>query len=274
MIEIHEIDNLDTPALRPYLTMRRPEEHQKQGIFVVEGHRVLDRVLASDIRLVSCLFPDKWVAHYRAALEARPERIQIYVAPLKEMEKWTGFTFFQGVLAVARVPAPLSLEDFFLNAPRPVLMVATDGIHNAQNMGVVLRNCAGLGAQAVLVGETSCSPYVRLSVRSSMGEIFKLATLESQNLEKSIRWLKSAGVKCVAAHPAGGRQLWDVDFTGDTCVVVGNEGSGVTPAILALCDEAVGIPMANGVDSLNVSNAAAIFLYEATRQRNRPARIQ
>jgi tRNA G18 (ribose-2'-O)-methylase SpoU len=75
-------------------------------------------------------------------------------------------------------------------------------------------------------------------------------------------------VRCVAAHPhVSGRTPAQTDFTGDCCLVLGSEGHGLSPAVLAVCDEAAAIPMARNVDSLNVGNAAAVFLYEASRQR-------
>jgi 23S rRNA (guanosine2251-2'-O)-methyltransferase len=77
-------------------------------------------------------------------------------------------------------------------------------------------------------------------------------------------------VRCLAAHPrADGKRLSQADFTGDVCIVLGSEGHGLSQPVLEACDEAVAIPMANNVDSLNVAAAAAVFLYEVNRQRGR-----
>ena len=82
--------------------------------------------------------------------------------------------------------------------------------------------------------------------------------------------LRSQGIRCVAAHPHTEKKfLSQADFTGDGCIVFGSEGNGLSPEVLAACDEAVAVPMAEGVDSLNVGAAAAVFLYEAARQRGR-----
>ena len=89
-------------------------------------------------------------------------------------------------------------------------------------------------------------------------------------LADTLRELRAHGVRCLAAHPHTEKKfLTQADFTGDVCIVLGSEGSGNTAPVLAACDEAVAIPMANGVDSLNVSAAAAVFLFEAARQRER-----
>ena len=92
--------------------------------------------------------------------------------------------------------------------------------------------------------------------------------VETPALVTTILELKAKGIRCVAAHPhVNGRTIAAVDLASDCCIVFGSEGYGLSPAILAACDEAASIPMPEGVDSLNVSSAAAVFLYEAGRQR-------
>ena len=101
-----------------------------------------------------------------------------------------------------------------------------------------------------------------------MGAIFKLPVIEPPSLVQTLHYLRRRGVRCIAAHGHSQSQtLGQCDFSGDGCIVLGSEGNGISPVVLAACDEAVAIPMANGVDSLNVANAAAVFLYEAARQR-------
>jgi 23S rRNA (guanosine2251-2'-O)-methyltransferase len=102
-----------------------------------------------------------------------------------------------------------------------------------------------------------------------MGTVFKLPVLETSKLVHTIEELKRVGVKIVAAHPhTNERRVGEADLRGPTCIVLGAEGTGIGPEILAACDEAVVIPMREGVDSLNVSAAGAVFLYEAMRQRS------
>jgi TrmH family RNA methyltransferase len=102
-----------------------------------------------------------------------------------------------------------------------------------------------------------------------MGAIFRLPVVEGLDLTETLRKLRTRGVRCIAAHPRMDTpRLWQTDFTSDSCVVFGSEGYGISAEVLAGCDAAVTIPMHTGVDSLNVGNAAAVFLYEASRQRN------
>ncbi len=103
----------------------------------------------------------------------------------------------------------------------------------------------------------------RYAVRSSQRDDPTQTTLA-----QTLRDLRSRGIRCIAAHPrAGSKTLSQADFSGDCCLVFGSEGHGISKTVLEACDECVAIPMANGVDSLNVGAAAAVFLYEANRQR-------
>ena len=103
-----------------------------------------------------------------------------------------------------------------------------------------------------------------------MGTIFQLPVVEVWNLVHALRNLRARGIRCLAAHPhVTGRTLAQADFTDDCCLVFGSEGHGISPAVLEVCDDAVAIPMPPTVDSLNVASAAAVFLFEANRQRGK-----
>jgi tRNA G18 (ribose-2'-O)-methylase SpoU len=166
-----------------------------------------------------------------------------------------------------------------------------DSLTNAENLGALVRNCAAFGVHALITGETSTSPFLRRAVRSSMGTIFQLPivelgsvhvsrfmfhsnepatdNLQPASLAATLRHMRSKGIHCVAAHPhATAKTLPQADFAGDCCILFGSEGYGISESLLDLCDQAAAIPMAQNIDSLNVAAAAAVFLYEAFRQRN------
>jgi len=179
-----------------------------------------------------------------------------------------GFEIYQGVLAIGKIPPPRALEAILTVAPHPRFLVAMDGLANAENVGALMRNCVAFGVAALIAGETCSSLFLRRTVRNSMGALFKLPVLESPNLVQTLGALRARGIRCLAAHPRpDGKSLSQATFTGDCCVVFGSEGHGISKEVLAACDEAVVIPMSNEVDSLNVSAAAAVFLYEVNRQR-------
>ena len=286
MFRIEKISSFDQPELAPYRSMRRSSEHDVLGIFVAEGEKVVRRLLASHFTVVSIVLPEKWLTEFRPLLEARPEDITVFIAEKEWLETLVGFSLFQGILAIGKIPPPASLAEILANSPQPQLFVAVDELANAENLGALMRNCVAFGVQALLVGETSSSPFLRRSVRNSMGAIFQLpiwevklanAAVQSRrddpapfSLAQTLRDLRARGIRCIAAHPRpSGKTLSQADFSGDCCIVFGSEGNGISQAVLAACDEAVEIPMLNEVDSLNVGAAAAVFLYEVGRQRGK-----
>ena len=272
MFRVQVIDHLDLPELAPYRTLRRPLDHQQQGIFVAEGEKVVRRLLECRFEVISVLLPDKWLADYEPLLQARPEPdLPVYVVKEKKvLEQLVGFSMFQGVMAVGKIPKPASLDSVLSRSPAPRLFAAVDALTNAENLGALVRNCVAFGVQALIVGETSSSPFLRRAVRNSMGTIFQLPVIETSSLQQTLEILRDRGVRCLAAHPRSPDHiLSQADFTGDCCVIFGSEGYGLSPDILAACDDAVAIPMEGTVDSLNVAAAAAVFLYEVNRQRKR-----
>ena len=285
MFRVEKISSLDLPELAPYRTMRRPLEHERQGIFVAEGEKVVRRLLESHFDVVSVLLPEKHLEDFRPLLEARPEKLTVYLADKKLLESLIGFSMYQGELAVGKIPPPASLDDILSKNPKPLLLVAVDALTSAENLGALVRNCVAFGVQALIVGETSSSTFLRRAVRNSMGTILQLPVVElaklgqrhqfttkphttAQTLVECLKELRARGVRCLAAHPHTNKKfLSQADFSGDCCIVFGSEGDGISAPVLEACDEAVAIPMPPAVDSLNVGAAAAVFLYEVNRQR-------
>jgi tRNA G18 (ribose-2'-O)-methylase SpoU len=271
-VRVHpqKIESFDLPELQPYRTMRRQHEHRERGIFVAEGEKVVRRLLESKFGVVSVLLPEKWLLELEPLLQTRPEQVQVFVAEKALLETLTGFSMYQGLLAVGTVPTMPALAEVVARSPQPRLLAAADGLSSAENLGALVRNCAAFNAQALIVGETCSSPFLRRAVRSSMGTIFQMPIVETTSLVQALRDLRERGIRCIAAHPhVSGRTLSQASFASDCCVVFGSEGYGISPAVLAACDEAAAIPMPETVDSLNVGSAAAVFLYEANRQRSR-----
>ncbi len=295
-MHIEHITAFDRSELAPYATLRQSREHRRDGFFVAEGDKVVRRLLASDFGVVSVLLPARRLAEFEPLIRARPEDVPVYVMEIAELEKLTGFPFFQGVLAVGKIPQRHTLDSILAATSPPRFFVALDGLTNAENVGLIVRNCAAFGAQALILDESSASPFLRRSVRNSMGTIFKLPIVEidaaperqaslgpslgaaepkpsrarRSALADALNILRARGVRVIAAHPqANQRSIHAADFRRDCCVVLGSEGPGLSPEVLAACDETVAIPMEAEVDSLNVGSAAAVFLYEAARQRSR-----
>ncbi len=267
--KIHIVHSLDEPGLQPYRTLRRSVEHFREGIFVAEGERVVRRLLTTEIPVVSLLLTPEWHKTLSAdhALDTAGNAT-IYVAEKKIVETIVGYNLHQGIMAVAKLPEERPLDETLRNITQPFFIVALDGLANAENVGVVVRNCAAFGADTIIAGKTSSSPYLRRAVRNSMGTVFQMNVVHSSDLQESLMYLRqNYKAKIIAAHPHEQSTIANTDFSGNVCIVLGNEGEGISPAILEACTHRVTIPMMKGTDSLNVASASAVFLYEVNKQR-------
>nr|WP_295383501.1 RNA methyltransferase [Pseudoxanthomonas sp.] len=271
---LRHITSLDHPDLQPFRTLRRPEEHRQQGIFVAEGEKVTLRLLHSGLTVRSLMLSEDWFTLHRPAIDAHRDPIDVHVGPKKLLETIVGHDLHQSMMGIGEVPPPATIDGLLRRLPDRAVLVMADGITNAENMGVIVRNCVCFGVDALLVLSSSCDPYLRRSVRNSMGNIFRLPIVyfergtepdhvPADNFGDGIRTLKDAGVRIIGAHP---RQesidLRSLSAHGRVCIVLGAEGHGISQLTLDMCDATTVIPMPAGVDSLNVASASAVLLWE------------
>ena len=270
MITTIPITSLDHLDLTPYRTLRQSVEQFRKGMFIAEGTIVVQRLLESAHTIVSVLIAPEWLEGYRDRFASRPEQITVFVGQKELLNTIVGYNLHQSIMALGKIPAQETIDTVLATSTPPYLFVAMDGLANAENIGVLVRNCTAFGVQAILVGETSSSPYLRRAVRNSMGTVFKMPVVQCTILAETLRTLQvSHKFKVLAAHPhSEEHSIQRTDFSGNCCLVFGSEGNGLSPQILSACDMAVTIPMARNVDSLNVASASAVFLYEVLRQRD------
>jgi len=169
----------------------------------------------------------------------------------------------QGLLALAERPAFTSAQLF---RATPLILVAV-GIQNPGNLGGLLRTAEAAGATGAILTEGTADPFSWKSLRGSMGSAFRLPHLRALSARSALALLKAQGVATVAAYATASVRYDEADLRGPTAFLFGNEGSGLPSEVIQSTDQRVGIPMQGSVESLNVSVAAGILLFEAARQR-------
>jgi tRNA G18 (ribose-2'-O)-methylase SpoU len=270
MVTRRELPDAAAPELIPYRTMKAQHSHLGGGVFVAEGDKVVHRLIESRLGLRSVLAPPAEADALEARLRAAGRTADLFVAPRAVLEGFTGFPIYQGILALGEVPRPDSLHDL-LSGPGPALLTAMDGLTSGENVGAVIRNASAFGARGLIIGPTSAHPYLRRSVRSSMGTVFGQPYVLAASLPESLRQLRALGVTVVAAHPgASACSVHRLPAHQPLCVVLGAEGEGISPEVLDVCDVSASIAMESGVDSLNVAAASAVFFSEIRRLRGSP----
>jgi 23S rRNA (guanosine2251-2'-O)-methyltransferase len=180
----------------------------------------------------------------------------------------------QGVVVETRGPAPFSLSDFealvTLRA-RALRVLVLDGVEDPRNLGACLRAADAAGVDAVVVPRARSATLTPAAFKAAAGAAETVPVLPAPNLARTLRWMKGAGVWLVGASAGAGRSVYETTLAPPIAVVLGGEGRGLRRLTRELCDELVEIPMAGTVESLNVSVAAGVVLFELLRQSPRSA---
>ncbi len=176
----------------------------------------------------------------------------------------------QGIVARVVKKKPISLEKA-LDIPRakaePAFFLILDLLEDPQNFGSILRVAEGAGIHAVIYQERRSVGMVPSLWKASAGALWHVPLVEINNIKYAIKQMKEEGILVIGAEASGKNLFWEMDFKQPLAFVLGSEGRGIRQSVLSLCDYTVKIPMKGKINSLNVSAAAAILLFEALRQR-------
>jgi tRNA G18 (ribose-2'-O)-methylase SpoU len=262
------------PRLAAYRSLKG-KELERDGIFIAEGEKVVRSMMESGCRIASCLTSGDTIGRYGPLLAVMAKRrVPAYAAPHGLIEDIIGFRFHRGIMAVGYCPKKLTVSDALKTFDRPLFLAALNAVNDPENVGLIVRNAAAFGAQALMVDHATYDPYYRKAVRVSMGTIFRLPVCYEDDLRSSlIRLKKKHDTRIVVATPGRGTSdIAEVDLSGNICLVFGNEDKGVSRGISSIADAGVRVPISKTVDSLNVASASAICLYEASRYHRPRAR--
>jgi tRNA G18 (ribose-2'-O)-methylase SpoU len=269
------IHDLADARVALYRNLKDRDLRSRCDAFLVEGRENLACLL-----LRSQHTPESLLLSARAhrtlgdTLAALPDEVPIYVAERSVLEGIVGFDMYRGVLALCRREHEPSFDDVFppLAAAGPeALVVVLEGLTNHDNVGGIFRNAEAFGADAALLCPRVCDPLYRKAIRTSMGATLCVPTVRAEVWPAPLEALRAAGFTLVALHPnEDSICLDDADDSlrdGPLALLVGSEGPGLSDAALAVCDSRLRIPMAPGVDSINVATACAIALHHFRRRR-------
>ncbi|MBM9590573.1 RNA methyltransferase [Leptospira sp. 201903075] len=230
--------------------------------FIADHEKTAVRLLHSHLKVESVFcMPKYWEKHKDLIQSRLPDTNQCFVAEKSVFEDTIGFSVHQGFMAVG-----LQRWNAITEATAPMLFV--NAIVDSENIGSILRTAAAFGIQSILFDSKSASPYLRRSVRVSMGSLFQIQLVRIPNLTETLRSLQNTDHKILSLSlPREGENLlsktksvYEIGKQSKFVLVVGNEAEGVEPDVLNLSDSLVYIPMKNQIDSLNVSHALAVAL--------------
>lgn len=258
------VQNIDDPRLACYRELSQRNLTRQSGLFIAEGEKVVARLVRSRFEVASILAEPAFAERYEPLV---PPQAPIYVVPRALLQATVGFNFHRGVLACGRRRRGPTVADLVasLTEARSTIVVCPD-VQDPTNLGSVIRTTAAFGCTAIVLGGKCADPFSRRVLRVSMGAVLHLPIVESRDLAAELRQLAAAEFELVAAviDPAA-EPLSEARRGNRLAILLGSEGHGLSAEWLALCHRRVTIPMALGIDSLNVAVAGAVLLYAFTR---------
>jgi tRNA G18 (ribose-2'-O)-methylase SpoU len=282
-----EVDDADDPRLDLYRDLKDPAARTSReadhSVVTVEGRLTVERLLMSPYRIRSLLVDDHQVTAAADLVAATPARgAPVYVGTRSVVAATVGFALHRGVVALAARPPPARADGLLVEAARPAVgsgrigvVAVLEGLNDHQNIGALFRNAAAFGVAGVLLDPTCADPLYRRSVRVSVGHVLHVPFARLAPWPGALAQVRAAGFLLAALTPrpsevdgpvvglselrrqaTGGREP-----ARGVALLLGAEGPGLSAAALNASDVSAHIPMAGGVDSLNVATAAAIAFH-------------
>lgn len=268
MAQIIAVESLDHPLLGDYAQLTdvalRSVVEPAGGLYIAESLKVLERALAAGHTPRSVLTIPAWLDKLQGVLDTAGPGLAdtpVFLADSAMVEQLTGFLVHRGTLASMNRPVLPTVAQVVAQAR---VVVVLENIVDHTNVGAIFRSVAGLGADAVIVSESCADPLYRRSVRVSMGTVMQVPWTRAGHWDELVVTLKSADFHLAALvlHPDT-KTLQDFahEKHARVALMVGAEGAGLSARALKTADSLVEIPMAGGVDSLNVAAASAVALW-------------
>lgn len=267
MAKIIEIMDISAPELAVFAQLTEKQLRHKQepekGIFIAESGKVIELALAAGCEPVAFLMERRHITGQAQNILARYDDVTVYTGDRDVLASLTGYKLTRGILcAMRRLKLP-AVQQICAQARRVAVL---DNITDAANVGGIFRSAAALDVDAVLVMRSCCDPLCRKAVRVSMGTVFQIPWTYIDNGVKVLGELgfkTSALALCETAVSIDDRELM---AEARLALIFGTEGYGLSQATIDACDYVVKIPMAHGVDSLNVAAASAVTFWQLRRQ--------
>lgn len=271
MPNIIEIRDFSAPELDVFARLTegqlRSRQAPEKGLFIAESAKVIGHALDAGFQPVSLLMERRQIDGSAQGILERCGNAPVYTADRTLLAELTGYALTRGILCAMRRPRLPSVEDVCANARR---LAVLEGIVDPTNVGAIFRSAAALHVDGVLVTPTCCDPLHRRAVRVSMGSVFQIpwTTLGSDASEwpqPGLARLKQLGFQTAAmALSERSVSIEDPSLAAQDrlAILLGTEGDGLRPETIAECDFTVRIPMAHGVDSLNVAAASAVAFWQ------------
>ncbi|MDJ0737610.1 MAG: RNA methyltransferase [Nostocaceae cyanobacterium] len=255
------LTSLQNPLVKQIRKLHSAKERHKQQLFLLEGTHLLEEACTVNYPLVCLCCTSQWQNTHPQLWQtacSQCERAEIVSEEVLEAIATTVHP--DGVIATAKRGNPQT------QVPFTGLVLALETVQDPGNLGTIIRTAAAAGASGLWLSDDSVDLDNPKVLRATAGQWFRLPMAVTHNLNLTLQQAKEAGMQIIATLPTASLTHWEVDWCQPSLILLGNEGAGLSASLAALADVQVKIPLAPGVESLNVAISAAIMLYEAQRQ--------
>lgn len=238
---------------------KKSRERKEQDAFVIEGWKLFEEAPEQDILEV-------YVCEGATEKSDKLDRIPYEVVKEEVFLKMSDTLSPQGIICVVR-KKHYTLQDMMTSCKGAPLFLVLETLQDPGNLGTIMRTSEGAGVTGVIMSNDTVDIYNPKTVRSTMGSIFRVPFVYTEDIKSAISELKAAGVNCYAAHLKGTGTCFEQDYSRPTAFFIGNEGNGLSEEVADMADTYIKIPMGGKLESLNAAVSAAVLMYETLRQR-------
>ncbi len=257
-----KITSTQNPKVKSLLALEKPRERRKQQLFIVEGKKEIGLALEAGYKIGNIFFCDEIVSEEELA--ALPLENKLLIPVSKEVfDKIAIRESTGGMIAVAEQKTHRLAE---IKLKKNPLLLILEGVEKPGNLGAVLRTADAAGVDAVIICDPQTDFYNPNVIRSSVGCVFT-NQLAAATSEETIAWLKENNISIFCTYLKAAKPYHQIDFTKPAAIVMGTEATGLSAIWVKNSDANIIIPMSGKIDSMNVSNATAVVVFEAKRQR-------
>ena len=256
------LTSTQNPLIKQVRKLHRAKERTKQNLLLLEGTNLVEAACQVDYKLDTVFYTERWQENHQPLCRKIAEKeIKTQLVSLEVLNAIATTVNPDGVVAIA--PRRLAYEPAI---SKTKLGIALQRLQDPGNLGTIIRTAAATSVDSIWLSDDSVDIHSPKVLRASVGEWFRVPIATAQNFSEVVRQHQQAGAQIVATTSQANKSYWQVDFTRPTLLLLGNESAGLSSDLMAIADEQVKIPLANGVESLNVAVATALLLYEAKRQ--------
>lgn len=260
------ITSKDNSVIKHLRALSDPKHRNKEQAFLIEGVKMVEEALRDKAGVKMVVASPALVQHHGKGVLRLAEARSVDIIWISEklMDAVSESKTPQPVMAVVRIQEH-SEDELLAHSSR--LIIIAHQLQDPGNLGAIMRTAEAVGAAGIALTPKTVDPYGAKAVRASMGSILRLPVVRIGGIGVFVKLCKQGGFQTVATVVTGDKTHFDIDLTKPTVVILGQEGAGLPPDIIADVDLRVRIPMAETIDSLNVATSSAVVLYEALRQR-------